>query len=230
MNGILYSLAGKGKLEYANYLIMNSNISSISSSSAPVRLGVLGSGKGSNFGAILAAIAQKELNATVVLVASDQPNAGILGRAKSAGIPTFTVEEMKYRTRLSSFNERLLVEACLEHQVELLVLAGYMRIVKEPFLKAYPRRIINIHPSLLPKFPGLAAWKQAVEAGETVSGCTVHYVDDGIDTGEILAQSEVPVFPTDTPETLHERIQIAEHHLFPLILQNLCQQLVASQS
>ena len=102
--------------------------------------------------------------------------------------------------------------------VELVVLAGYMRLVKQPLLEAFPHRIINIHPALLPKFPGLESWKQALAAGESKTGCTVHYVDAGMDTGEIIAQSEVPVLPNDTAESLHARIQVAEHQLYPDVL------------
>ena len=102
--------------------------------------------------------------------------------------------------------------------VELVALAGYMRMVKAPLLEVFPRRIINIHPSLLPQFPGLEAWKQALAAGVQETGCTVHYVDTGMDTGEIIAQSKVPVLPGDTAETLHARIQVAEHALYPAVL------------
>jgi phosphoribosylglycinamide formyltransferase-1 len=102
--------------------------------------------------------------------------------------------------------------------VELVVLAGFMRVLKAPMLDAFPHRIINIHPSLLPKFPGLEAWKQALAAGENVTGCTVHYVDAGVDSGEIIAQREVPILPNDTPETLHARIQIAERELYPDVI------------
>jgi phosphoribosylglycinamide formyltransferase-1 len=101
---------------------------------------------------------------------------------------------------------------------ELLVLAGFMRLLKESMIAAFPRRIINIHPSLLPKYPGLAAWSQALAAGDTQTGCTVHYVDLGMDTGEIIAQEIVPILPGDTPATLHARIQVAEHALYPRVI------------
>jgi len=106
-----------------------------------------------------------------------------------------------------------------------VVLAGFMRVLHEPTLKAFPRRIINIHPSLLPNFPGLEAWKQALVAGETVTGCTVHYVDEKIDHGEIIVRREVPILPNDTPESLHARIQIAEHELYPTVIGQICRQL-----
>jgi phosphoribosylglycinamide formyltransferase-1 len=107
--------------------------------------------------------------------------------------------------------------------VELVVLAGFMRVLHEPMLKAFPRRIINIHPSLLPKFPGLEAWKQALVAGETVTGCTVHYVDECIDHGQILARRELRILPNDTAESLHARIQILEHELYPAVISEFCQ-------
>jgi phosphoribosylglycinamide formyltransferase-1 len=106
--------------------------------------------------------------------------------------------------------------------VDLVVLAGFMRVLKAPMLEAFPRRIINIHPSLLPKFPGLEAWKQALSAGESITGCTVHYVDDKIDHGDIIAQRQVEILANDTAETLHARIQIAEHELYPAAIAQLC--------
>jgi phosphoribosylglycinamide formyltransferase-1 len=103
------------------------------------------------------------------------------------------------------------------------VLAGFMRVLKEPMLNAFPRRIINVHPSLLPKFPGVEAWKQALSADEKVTGCSVHYVDAGIDSGEIIAQRKVSVLPGDTPESLHARIQIAERALYPEVIARFCE-------
>jgi phosphoribosylglycinamide formyltransferase 1 len=185
---------------------------------AKLRLGILGSGKGSNFRAILEAIQAGRLYAEAAVVISDNPDAGILGFAREAGIPAFAVHEPRFRTRLSPEIEESAVETLRGHRVDLVVLAGYMRLVKKPLLDAFPRRIINIHPSLLPKFPGLEAWRQAVEAGVKSSGCTVHFVDAGMDTGEVIAQSEVPVLESDTPATLHARIQEAEHLLYPGVI------------
>lgn len=186
-----------------------------------LRLGVLGSGKGSNFRAILDAVHSGRLEAEIAVVVSDTANAGILRLAEDAGIPAFSIEEPRYKTRLSTATEAQLIAILQDAKVDLVVLAGYMRMVKEPMLEAFPRRIINIHPSLLPKFPGLEAWKQALEAGESLTGCTVHYVDAGMDTGEILAQAQVPVKDDDTPESLHARIQNAEHTLYPEALTHL---------
>lgn len=186
-----------------------------------ITLGVLGSGKGSNFLAILDAIKSGDLDARVGIVLSDDPDAGILGHAQSAGIPTAVINEPKFRTRLSEEVEHGVARRLMDSGVEWVVLAGFMRMIKSPLLNAFPGRMINIHPSLLPDFPGLEAWKQALDAGVTESGCTVHLVDAGMDTGPILGQARVPVRPADTPESLHARIQEAEHRLLPGILARL---------
>ena len=188
---------------------------------SPLRLGILGSGKGSNFRAIADAIARGELSAEVRVVLSDVESAGILSLARERGMRAEFVHPGKFRTKMEPEREQHLAGLLKEAEVDLVVLAGYMRMIKAPLLDAFPRRIINIHPSLLPAFPGLDAWKQAVEAGTAKSGCTVHYVDGGMDTGEILAQAEVPVSPDDTAETLHARIQIAEHRLYPEVIGRL---------
>lgn len=187
----------------------------------PLQLGVLGSGKGSNFRAIAEAIDAGRLNAQVRIVVSDFEDAGILDFARERGIPAVYLAPGRFRTKLEPEAEARLVALLREAGVDLVVLAGYMRIVKAPLLEAFPNRIVNIHPALLPKFPGLHAWQQALEAGATVTGCTVHYVDSGVDSGPILGQSEVPVLPGDTAETLHARIQVAEHALFPAVLAKL---------
>jgi phosphoribosylglycinamide formyltransferase 1 len=185
---------------------------------APLRIGVLGSGKGSNFRAIADAIARGELNAEVRMVISDIENAGILALARERGLRAEYLSPGRFRTKLEPEAEERLVSLLKQAGVELVVLAGYMRMIKAPLLDAFPRRIINIHPSLLPAFPGLEAWKQAVVAGANKSGCTVHYVDAGMDTGEIIAQAEVAVLPGDTAESLHARIQVEEHKLYPAVL------------
>ena len=184
----------------------------------PLRLGVLGSGKGSNFRAIMEQINDGRLDAEVRIVISDVENAGILSLARDFQIPGLYVRPGRFRAKLEPEIEEDVVRLLREASVELVILAGFMRIVKEPVLRAFPGGIINIHPSLLPKFPGLEAWKQALAAGETVTGCTVHYVDAGVDTGKILAQKTVPILPDDTPERLHARIQKAEHELLPAVL------------
>ena len=179
------------------------------------RLGVLGSGQGSNFVAIAEACAAGTIPAEVALVISDMPTAGILQRASERGIPARFMAPGKYRTRLEDETEQQYIAALREAKVDLIVLAGFMRVLKTGFLNAFAGKIVNIHPSLLPSFPGLAAWKQALEHGVKVTGCTVHYVDAGVDSGPIIGQQAVPVLDTDTPETLHQRIHAAEHQLYP---------------
>ena len=186
-----------------------------------LKLGILGSGKGSNFRAIADAIADGKLHAEVRLVLSDVGSAGILDLARAHGYRAEFLAPGKFKTKLEPAAEQRLVSLLQEAGVEWVVLAGWMRMIKAPLLEAFPRRIINIHPSLLPMFPGLAAWKQALAAGATETGCTVHYVDAGMDTGEIIAQRTVPIFQNDTAETLHARIQIAEHALYPEVLARL---------
>jgi phosphoribosylglycinamide formyltransferase-1 len=185
--------------------------------SAP-RLAVLGSGKGSNFVAIQEAIQGGRLNARIELVISDQPGAPILAKAAAFGLATATLPSSPFRTKLSPEGEEALVGLLQWHRIEWVILAGYMRVVKEPLLSAFANRIINIHPSLLPAFKGLKAWEQALAAGVRETGCTVHFVNRDIDAGEIIAQQSVPVLDGDTPESLHERIQVAEHELYPAAL------------
>jgi phosphoribosylglycinamide formyltransferase-1 len=190
----------------------------------PLGLGILGSGKGSNCRAILESIRAGSLPARACVVISDVFGAPILEIAREFSVPNAYLPPGQFRTRLDLEAETELVRMLQGAKVELVVLAGFMRVLKSPILEAFPRRIINIHPSLLPKFPGLDAWKQALAVGETVTGCTVHYVDEKIDHGDIIAQREVPVLPNDSAETLHARIQIAEHQLYPAVIAQLCAQ------
>ena len=180
-----------------------------------MRLGILGSGSGSNMQAILDAIDAGQLAAQIALVLSDNPDAFILERARRHGIATGLIDCQGLRTK---FPENAQAETARRLQaagVELVCLAGFLRLVKGPLLDAFPNKIINIHPSLLPAFPGLQSWRQALEAGATEAGCTVHVVDDGMDTGPILLQESVPILPGDTAESLHGRIQVVEHRLYP---------------
>jgi len=179
------------------------------------RLGVLGSGKGSNFVAIARAIEDGSLPAKVGLVISDVDGAGILQHARERGIPARFIAPGSFRTKLDPQAEAAFIAALKEARIDLVVLAGFMRILKGDFLKAFNGRVVNIHPSLLPSFPGLEAWKQALDYGVKVTGCTVHLVDQGVDTGPILAQRAVPVLEGDTTASLHQRIQEAERTLYP---------------
>ena len=186
-------------------------------------IGILGSGKGSNCRTILERIRSGNLAAEARLVISDVLDAPILDIAREFGIANAYLPPGRFRTRLEPEAEDQLVKMLRGAGVELVALAGFMRVLHEPMLNAFPRRVINIHPSLLPKFPGLEAWKQALAAGEKVTGCTVHYVDEKIDHGRIVAQREATILPNDTPESLHSRIQILEHELYPAVIAELCE-------
>jgi phosphoribosylglycinamide formyltransferase-1 len=169
------------------------------------RIAVLGSGTGSNFKALWEAFGDE-----IVVVISDQDGSGILEKARRAGVAAI------YEKSGSDFCERILTHL---DGIDLVCLAGFMRLVKKPLLVAFAGRILNIHPSLLPSYPGLHAWQQAVMDGASKSGCTVHVVDAGMDTGEVIMQAEVPVLSDDTPQSLHARIQIEEHRIYPLAVQ-----------
>lgn len=168
--------------------------------------------------AILDAISGGSLRARIALVLSDNPDAYILERARRNGIPAEVIDCTPHRMKFPEAAQEETARKLKGAGVDLVCLAGFMRLVKRPLLDAFPSRILNIHPSLLPAFPGLEAWKQAVEAGVRESGVTVHLVDSGMDTGPILGRETVPVFAGDTPESLHARIQIAEHRLYPQMI------------
>jgi phosphoribosylglycinamide formyltransferase 1 len=179
------------------------------------RIAVLGSGKGSNFVSVALGCATGKIPAEIAMVLSDVESAGILTRASEKKIPSHYLPPGKFRTKLDDTAERAYVEALQMLEVDLIVLAGFMRVLKGGFLRAFEGRIVNIHPSLLPAFPGLEAWKQALDHGVKVTGCTVHFVDAGVDSGPIIGQQAVPVLDNDTAEILHRRIQAAEHELYP---------------
>jgi len=176
---------------------------------------VLGSGKGSNFVAIADAVAAGKVPAQIAIVLSDVAEAGILEQARQRQLPAQFIAPGKFRTKLDEEAERAYVAALQAAQVDLIVLAGFMRVLKGDFLRAFEGRIVNVHPSLLPSFPGLEAWKQALDQGVKVTGCTVHFVDAGVDSGAIIGQQTVPVLDDDTAATLHARIHAAEHELYP---------------
>ncbi len=181
----------------------------------PMLIGVLGSGKGSNCQSILDAIRDGRLNARVVCVLSDVENAYILERARKQGIPAQYVSAAPFKTKLEGEAEQKYLQILKAHGVDVIALAGFMRVIKKGLLDAFPNRVLNIHPSLLPSFPGVEAWKQALAYGTKVAGCTVHVVDAGVDTGPIIVQRSVPVLDNDTHETLHARIQEQEHIAYP---------------
>ena len=193
-----------------------------------IRIGILGSGRGSNCRAILQSIRDGKLNAKATVVISDVLDAPILEIAREFGVANAYLPPGHFRTRLEPKVEAQLVKMLQDAEVELVVLAGFMRVLKEQMLAAFPRRIVNIHPSLLPKFPGLEAWKQALAANEKWTGVTVHYVDEKIDHGDIIAQRRIPVMSDDTPESLHPRIQEVEHVLYPEALERVFRKLRGS--
>ena len=187
------------------------------------RIGVLGSGKGSNFVAIADAITRGEVPAEVALVISDVESAGILQHARDRKLPAEFVAPGKFRTKLDEETERVYIQKLRDAEIDLIVLAGFMRILKGDFLRAFAERVVNIHPSLLPSFPGLEAWKQALDYGVKITGCTVHFVDQGVDSGPIIAQEIVPVLDGDTAETLHARIQQAERKIYPAVMRGMAE-------
>lgn len=186
-----------------------------------LKIGVLGSGAGSNMQSIVEACAAGTLDAEIRLVISDVAGAKILERAERAGIRAIHLDCSPTKTTLQGAAEEKCIQLLLEAGVDTVVLAGFMRIVKPGLLNEFPNRVLNIHPSLLPAFPGIAAWKQALDYGSRYAGVTVHFVDAGTDTGPIIVQRAVPVMQDDTPETLHARIQVEEHIAYPEALRLL---------
>ena len=171
--------------------------------------------------AILDAIDAGTLDARIALVLSDRPEAFILERARVRGIPTGVIDCRGFQTKFPEEAQAETARQLKDAGVELVCLAGFLRLVRRPLLDDFPERILNIHPSLLPAFPGLESWKQALNAGAKEAGCTVHLVDDGMDTGPIILQEAVPILPDDTAESLHARIQIVEHRLYPAAIAQL---------
>ena len=177
------------------------------------------SGKGSNMDAILKKIEDKKLKVQVGLVFSDKPKAPGLLLAKKRGYSTATFSPSDFESR--EIYEQYLTNTLIKKNVQWVICAGYMRILHKPILKAFPNKIINIHPSLLPSFPGLSAQKQALKYGVKYTGCTIHFVDEGIDTGKIIAQKIVPILPKDTEKTLSLRILKEEHNLYWKVIKDL---------
>ena len=192
-----------------------------------LNIAIMGSGKGSNCQSLIDAIEKNELDANIVCVLSDVENAYILERAANHGIPSQYIDHAPFKTKLDGTAEEKVIETLTSYQTDLIVLAGYMRIVKSGLLRTFKGRIVNIHPSLLPAFPGLASWKQALDYGVKVAGCTVHFVDQGMDTGPIILQKTVPVLDDDTPESLHARIQEQEHLAYPEAIKLITERKVA---
>lgn len=186
-----------------------------------LRIGALASGGGSNLQAIIDRCADGSLDAEVALILSNNPAAGALERARAAGIPSLCIDHRGYASR-EEFDQAV-VATLQAAKVELVVLAGFMRIISAAFLEAFPGRIMNIHPALLPAFPGLHVQRKALEYGARFAGCTVHFVDGGVDTGPIIIQAVVPVLDQDTEATLSARILKEEHRIYPRAIQLFAQ-------
>lgn len=183
------------------------------------RLGILISGRGTNMLALVAAAREGRLSADPVVVASNRADAAGLARAEALGVPTFVLSDRDFPAR-ETFDAAL-ADRLAAHGVELVALAGFMRVLSPVFLDRFPGRVANVHPALLPSFPGLHAQRQALRHGVKVTGCTVHLVDRGTDTGPVLAQVAVPVLPGDTEDSLSARILVEENRLYPQALQEL---------
>ena len=186
-----------------------------------LHIGVLGSGSGSNMQSILDAITAGQLDAVLSCVISDVPDARILERARKHNVPALYLDPAPFKTKLDGEAEQRYIATLRQHGVDTIVLAGFMRMIKGGLLRAFPGRVLNIHPALLPAFTGLHSWEQALNYGAKVAGCTVHFVDEGMDSGPIIVQRAVPVRPDDTPAMLHARIQVQEHEAFPEALRLL---------
>jgi phosphoribosylglycinamide formyltransferase-1 len=180
-----------------------------------MRVGVLASGSGSNFQALVDGL-RGDASITVAALVGNVPSAGVFARADKLHVPAVLMDHTKWPSR-EAFDEALVAELKLR-EIDLVCLAGYLRLVTPVFLRAFTGRVINIHPALLPSFPGLHAIRRALEAGVRVTGCTVHFVDEGTDTGPIIAQAAVPVMPGDDAVALAARVQVQEHRLFPRVV------------
>jgi len=178
-----------------------------------LKAGILASGRGSNFQAIIDSIEKDGLKASIELLITDNPSAFAIERAKKHNIKYLVINPKEYASKDDFF--RKIADELKARGVELVILAGFMRIVRKPLIDAFPNRIMNIHPALLPAFPGLHGQKQALDYGVKISGCTVHFVDEGMDTGPIIIQAAVPVLPDDTEDLLSERILRLEHKIYP---------------
>ena len=186
-----------------------------------LKLGVLGSGRGSNFVALVKQVEEGGVPAEIVFVGSDLADAKILEEARARSISTWVCPKGNFKTKLEAEIEEELAQRLADSETELVVLAGYMRVVKRPLLNRFGGAMINIHPSLLPAFPGLRAWEQAWKAGVKETGCTVHWVNEVVDGGSVIRQIRVPVQVGDSVETLHGRIQKAEHCLLPEVVRDI---------
>lgn len=190
-----------------------------------MNVGVLCSGSGTNLQALIDKASRGELGpARPTVVGANVPDCAAVARARAAALPTFVIDHRDYKTR-AAFDQAIL-SALRSHQVDLLVLAGFMRVLGNEVLGAFPQRVVNIHPTLLPAFPGVHAHKQTYDYGVKIAGCTVHFVDAGVDTGPVIAQSAVPIHDDDDEEALRARILVEEHRLLPAVVRAIAERRV----
>lgn len=194
-----------------------------------LRTAILISGRGSNMQAILTASNSPDFPADPVLVLSNRPEAAGLEQAARLGVATESIDHRPYGKDREAF-ERAMQVVLLDHRVEMIVLAGFMRILTPWFVRQWPRRMINIHPSLLPKYPGLNTHQRAIEAGDHEAGCSVHWVTEGVDEGDVIAQARVSIEPGDSAETLAGRILTQEHLLYPRAVKRAAEQILARRT
>lgn len=187
-----------------------------------MKVAIFASGNGSNFEAIAEAVQRQELDVEISLLFCDQPKAFVIERGEKYGVPIFSFSPKSFPTRAAY--EQEILKALAVYQVDFIILAGYMRLIGEDLLKAYPQKIINIHPSLLPAFPGLHGIRDALAAGVSETGVTIHYIDEGVDTGPVIAQEKVKLLADDTLATLATRIHQVEHRLYVEILKQLAEE------
>ncbi|MBW4546784.1 MAG: phosphoribosylglycinamide formyltransferase [Symplocastrum torsivum CPER-KK1] len=193
--------------------LISPTVPTVGAKGQPLKLGIMASGSGSNFEAVADAIASQQLNAEIQVLIYNNPGIKAVARAERWGVPAVLLNHRDYKRREDL--DTAIVEVFRQYKVEWVVMAGWMRLVTPVLINAFPDRIINIHPSLLPSFKGVKAVEQAIEAGVKIAGCTVHLVRLEVDSGPILLQAAVPVLPDDRPETLHARIQVQEHRILP---------------
>jgi phosphoribosylglycinamide formyltransferase-1 len=193
--------------------LISPTVPTVGAQGQPLKLGIMASGSGSNFEAVAEAIASQQLNAEIQVLIYNNPGIKAVARAERWGVPAVLLNHRDYKRREDL--DTAIVEVFRQYKVEWVVMAGWMRLVTPVLINAFPDRIINIHPSLLPSFKGVKAVEQAIEAGVKIAGCTVHLVRLEVDSGPILLQAAVPVLPDDRPETLHARIQVQEHRILP---------------
>lgn len=185
-------------------------------SNSPLKLGIMASGNGSNFEAVAQAIENGQLNAQIQVLIYNNPDAYVAVRASKWNIPAILINHRLYKHREEL--DQQIIQTLHQHEVEWVIMAGWMRLVTQTLIDAFPDKIINIHPSLLPSFKGVSAIEQAIEAGVKITGCTVHLVSLEMDSGKIIMQAAVPILPDDNPDTLHQRIQIQEHRILPVAI------------